>query len=136
MAKTVEKATTVVEKAEPNTEVTVVEIVTTAVEKATTEVEKAEPTTEAATVAPPVAPSKAATKAPIEATTAVEKAEPTTKAATPVAPTEAPTPPPTVNPCKPDPCQNGGTCSGNGKCQCTDLFKGDKCEYGKTISLL
>ena len=43
---------TVVEKAEPNTEVTVVEIVTTAVEKATTEVEKAEPTTEAATVAP------------------------------------------------------------------------------------
>merc|ERR1712149_92721 len=31
------------------------------------------------------------------------------------------------DPCKPDPCQNGGTCA-DGKCSCPDGFEGDNCE--------
>lgn len=31
------------------------------------------------------------------------------------------------DPCKPNPCLNGGTCS-NGKCSCPTGFKGDKCQ--------
>lgn len=35
------------------------------------------------------------------------------------------------DPCNPNPCQNGGTCSnddGNAKCQCPDGYTGDNCE--------
>merc|ERR1719193_404472 len=50
------------------------------------------------------------------------------------APTEAPTEvptvaPTTVNPCEPNPCQNDGTCSGDGNCLCKDNYEGDLCEF-------
>merc|ERR1719427_1526592 len=50
------------------------------------------------------------------------------------APTEAPTEvptvaPTTVNPCEPNPCQNNGTCSGDGNCLCKDNYEGDICEF-------
>jgi len=50
------------------------------------------------------------------------------------APTEAPTEvptvaPTTVNPCEPNPCQNDGTCSGDGNCLCKDNYEGDICEF-------
>jgi len=46
------------------------------------------------------------------------------------APTEAPTvAPTTVNLCEPNPCQNDGTCSGDGNCLCKDNYEGDLCEF-------
>ena len=126
--------------------------------KAATKVDN--PATEApkqATTNKPEA-TKAATKAPEPATTNIPEAtKAETKAAEPAttnkpeatkAQTKAPTMPPevastaavtegpteaptTVNPCDPNPCKNGGNCTGNGFCQCPELFAGKKCDLGE-----
>ena len=78
------------------------------------------------------APKQATTNKP-EATKAQTKAptmppEVASTAAVTEGPTEAPT---TVNPCDPNPCKNGGNCTGNGFCQCPELFAGKKCDLGE-----
>ena len=38
-----------------------------------------------------------------------------------------------VGPCNPNPCQNGGQCTGEGqtyRCECLSGFAGDRCEDG------
>lgn len=41
-----------------------------------------------------------------------------------------------LDPCTPDPCQNGGACSvieeSSFECNCTENFQGDRCEIGMT----
>ena len=41
-----------------------------------------------------------------------------------------------LDPCTPDPCQNGGACSviegSSFRCDCTENFQGDRCEIGMT----
>lgn len=48
-----------------------------------------------------------------------------------------PTIQPTINdPCSPNPCKNNRNCTGNGTCECGELFSGSKCEKEKLVAAI